>query len=381
MNMVNKNKNLIIIVIFFFLTLYSQKNLPRFDFIEYKSAVNLIAQNKNPYLSSNLKAEQKQIRDNLDIRDVAKNVPHIIKMWNPPIIFGLIYWTKDLSYYQALFIWQLISCLVFFFILAIFVKNNFNLKVNIINISSIFSLITFPPFWATFRHAQISFLILISFYYFIYFRDKNKNLLSGFFLSLSLIKPHLLYLIYILALGKDLKDKKFKSSFGLILGVTLLSLFALLIEKNIWSWYFNALKNPPIFKTTTIGSFIGNYFNVSIDFFKLLPSVVLSIFALYLVSSKKEVNSKLLILLVPLSLITSAYGWIFDHLVMLPSLFFVIIFLREKTRASLSLAFLTLINILACWHIFTGTYDDLIWYSCFICFLSIVCFNHRSVKV
>jgi hypothetical protein len=167
------------------------------------------------------------------------------------------------------------------------------------------------------------------------------------------LKPHLLYLVYLWLLLHAVRSRSIAVLVGLVLGAVGLTGAALLVRPDILWLYAAAIAEPPIYwQTPTLGSWLQLLSDVHEPWVRLLPSAItlLCLSGLWIFRSSVRTwvaQRSALYVLVPLSLLTSPYGWQFDHVLLLPAALWC--FSRAQTlapqRALLPGAVLILLNV------------------------------------
>ncbi len=363
------NKKHLLIILLLTITTTTQLTFPKYDFIQYWSSSKVLDTSLNPYKKENLETLQYSVR----------NFDDVIRMWNPPFIFPLIYPLKFFSNYNLIEnLWTLLAILTYvvcaYFLVKKYIGKSY--KEYFLYLSMI--LFAFPPFWALLHMAQIGFILLFAATSYLLFRDNKQYFLAGCLLSISLIKPHSFYLLYLFSFLSDIKIKNFKPILGFIFGGTVLFIASLLIAPDGWTWYIEAMKSPPVyFKTTTIGSFLMEVFGFQYKFLRFLPMFICVPICLKLLCKNlnEQMTRAITIAVIPLSQLTSPYGWPADQLAMLPSIIYLLSFIvseksLNKTRIKMILAFLVLLNLIGYIAASTRSYDELVWYTTII---SLIC--------
>ena len=312
------------------------------DLIEYWSSAKLLFSNgQSPYSVQALLEVQSQI---YTIKDYEQGVFPII-MWNPPFIFIFIFAFSLINFPSLIYIWFLASILIFLIGITKIIdllSQYFEVK-KITKYILYCSIIAFYPFSLGLFYGQITPILFISYIFFLfsYFnledinnKIKNDSYLGGILLSITLIKPHILYLNYLYILVYSFKSRNYKTIVAFFISASFLALFPMIFVKNIWeSWYLFISKSPPIYwKTPTIGSFlqeivIEDKLNLNMHLIRVLPSLFCFPAVLFYLIFKKHdnYNIKTFLLLTPLSLISSSYGWVYDQILLLPTLIFLLI--------------------------------------------------------
>lgn len=278
------------------------------DFLEYWSAAKLFVAKQNPYDGEKLEVIQASVRSTE--RDV-------VIMWNPPWIFAL---TSILNFIPAdigVGLWFICSIVLFTYVL--------NQLFDLFDVTSrsqkrwLYALsITFPPLLSNLDYGQLSIVLLFG-WTLLLKSMLSKNLLKGgvgFYITL--LKPHLLYVPYLFLL--------MKRRFAELMVGSIITMIALVVvclwNPSVVSNYFSAIKAPPInWRTPTIGTLLQEYGEgFSEIVLRTIPHVFGIVLLLVIVkrySSKS--NTALLLASVPVSLLFNSYGWIYDQLLLLPT--------------------------------------------------------------
>jgi hypothetical protein len=281
------------------------------DFIEYWSAGQLLLQGKNPYDLNELYRIQ-----------VSLGLPYEspIVMWNPPWLLLWILPLLLLPFKVAALAWLflnlvlLLSCGTVIWRLLSPAQPSRRIGVALIATTA------FVPGLSAIRMGQMSALLLVGVVGFLYGVEKGKPLLAGMFLTLTTIKPHLVYLLWIAVAWWVITERQWKVVVGA--GVTtVVSLSALTAISPIWvAAYHRALGSPPLYwASATLGSVLRLLIFKNWPNAQYLPSIVGGLlFVGYLLTKRPRFNwrtapSPLLLA----SVATAAYGWTFDQTVLL----------------------------------------------------------------
>lgn len=321
----------------------------RGDFLQYWTAAKLYLSGGNPYDLSEMTVAQRAYN----------TAPVTILQWNPPMIFPLTAAFSLLSFSTAALWWLVLMAACCAFALVKLIQNEaFALVSRPIRLQQVLFLATFYPFAASLYYGQISPLLLFGFVVLLLGLEFEGDrrvpaILAGMSFSLTLLKPHLLYLVYLWLLLNAVRSRSFATLAGLVLGGVGLTGAALLVRPDIVALYAAAIAEPPIYwQTPTLGSWLQLLSNVHEPWVRLVPSALtLLCLALMWVSRQSARfwfdSRSALYVLVPLSLLTSPYGWQFDHVLLLPTVLWC--FSRAQMlashRALLPGAVLILLNV------------------------------------
>lgn len=289
------------------------------DLLQYWSAAKLIMAGQNPYNVSALLEIQRTATP-----ETAAMINPII-IWNPPLIFIFILPLALFSFQESVRAWLVLSitCFLAATSLSTEVSSGRILKDR----KLLIYILSFYPFLLCLEDGQISFILLIALCVFLRLKDE-KPILAGFLLSFTLIKPHLLFLVYAYLLTEAFNQKKYGIIQGIFLGAALLTIFPLLLNPEIYTFYQQHIAAPPYYwQTPTLGSWLQKLAlhlgkTSWIPEVRYLPSIAALIGVLYLLIRNGvatfENRTKNILLLIPLSLFMNPYGWVFDQILILP---------------------------------------------------------------
>jgi len=292
--------------------------LGQMDLQQYWGAAKAFIHHQNPYhitVMSSYQAELGIITNSLWIR-----------LWNPPQIMTLIWPLGLVEFEHAIRIFLLLNLSIVIAVLLLIDSNQSSSKYQheiSFKISRALCILSFYPLISCLSYGQFSIILLFGL---VLFLSLKGRFFAGMALSLTLLKPHLLYLVYIAIVLESLRCKDFKIILGLTSGTILLFLPTLIYSPNILSWYLTALSEPPLyFKTPTLGSWLHELFGYEQRWVRILPSLLVSLgYVYYWISQKINFSRRTLLYLIPISLISSPYGWVFDQVLMLPSLLYIV---------------------------------------------------------
>ena len=281
------------------------------DFVQYWSAGQLLLQGKNPYDFDELY----RIEVSLGLPD---EVP--VVMWNPPWLLLWILPLLFLPFKVAALGWLYLNLVLFLscgtVIWRLLAPTQARRRIEVAWIATL----AFFPGLSAIRVGQMPTLVLVGVVGFLYCIVRDKPFLGGMFLVLTTIKPHLVYLLWIAVAWWVITERQWKVAVGA--GVTMVvSLGALTaISPMSVAGYQRALESPPLYwAPATIGTTLRLLVFRNWPSVYYLPSVVGGLlFVGYLLTRRSRLNWRTA--LSPLllgSVATAAYGWSFDHTVLL----------------------------------------------------------------
>lgn len=328
----------------------AQNSIGTLDFIQYWSAYKLYSSQSNPYNVELLYEMQRGLWPSV--------LPIAIICYCPPIVLPLLKFAALFnSFTLSAALWNATSILVLMMTSILFFKFiasdqacSFN---KFVKLKIVILLLSFVPSYALLYYGQVSFMLLLGLYAFIIVslrRDsisKYLKLFMGVVFTFSIIKPHIFLLIYIYTVLSSVRNKDYWFLTGFILGnLTLLSI-SFSTNAAVFFEYFEFIKNVPDWKTPTLGYWIGEYF-LDHDYLSkgIVPVIAALVFSLCYIRKNiynffgfrfqilekffsKFSEEDLIFVTVLLSIITCAYCWLFDFVLIIP----VLIYLFVKSDA------------------------------------------------
>ena len=299
------------------------------DFVEYWGAGQLLLRGENPYDPVLLyQVEQAAGWDG----------PSPVMMWNPPWTLVLMLPIILLSFPLAAFIWLFLNLggllICSSALWNVLTPEDIRERIWI----SWLSAVLFSPALFTLRIGQISIVILLGTAGFILLASKGRDTLAGICLAITMIKPHLLYLLYIVVLWWILRERRWRVLSGLISTMALLVGLLLLISPNILPYYWQAISQtlPLYWRTATLGAVLRGLYGAEFAWLQFFPALVAAfsvvVFLLYRRPTVHWPNDALPILLI--SIPTSMYGWSFDQVILLPIYLQIVAWVFQRKEAS-----------------------------------------------
>ena len=181
---------------------------------------------------------------------------------------------------------------------------------------------TFYPALLCLKLAQVTTLALLGLAGFLYFERRKQYGSAGLFLVLASIKPQLSYLFWIALLLDCLRPAKWKTLLSLGLGMASLSLITLLIRPTAFTDYLSLSRIGYVkIWPSALGGLLRIPFGASAQSFPLqFVPPALGVFWLIFYWDRHRARwcwSEQMPLLVTVSLLTAAYGWMFDQVLLL----------------------------------------------------------------
>ena len=295
------------------------------DFLQYWAGSRLFMRGENPYDAALILAEEQQVwQGKADVLPVL--------LWNPPLVFAPVFAFSMLKFSYAVLLWSLASaCLVLSSIVLCWrLYPITGESCTLFFWSRMVFLFTFYPIALSLYYGQIPPLLLFGLSAYLYHafshtKSSAATFSGGLFLSLTLIKPHLLYLIYLAILLNSFQTRNCKTLIGLFTGAVFLALLPVVFSPSIFHFYYSAMQTPPFYwKNPNLGSWLEEFFgaNQHIPLLRFGPTILLAgCFVLRSVLSRNPLKADVVYPLIPLSLLTSPYGWTYDQMLVIPTVF------------------------------------------------------------
>jgi len=296
------------------------------DVLQYRSAATLFLKGLDPYNKTLISDVQQKIWHGEPI-----SIPIIF--YTPPMALSLVFPMGLLPFTLTVHLWASImfglaleSCVLCYGLFGSISKQS-----QIIKFGLAFFFLTFFPFYTSFYFGQLSPLLLFGLVLSLVCFDRGNrgvmnNFLGGICLSVTFLKPHLLYLLYIYIFITSIREKEWKTLAGMMSGIIVLIVFPVLYNPKIISYFLHTIKSPPVFwKTPTLGSLLQGIDPSHGIILRFLPSILagsLLVLTLFLNKSNSSNTTKIYYLL-PLSLVTAPYGWIYDQMLLAPVIYFI----------------------------------------------------------
>ena len=296
------------------------------DFVEYWAAARVLLAGGNPYSPAAILTAEMPA-------GFAGKRP--LLMWNPPWTLPVILPFGALSYGRASACWLLLN-LVIVFACADCLWQEYGGDTRRRWLAWLLAASFFPLLTAL-GLGQIGPLILLGLTLFLRYQT-SRPLLAGAATVLIAVKPQLLYLFWMVLLLDCVRRRRWRLLLGAGGGLALASLTPLLLNPHVWRNYLDlagsgeVLRNPSPNFGTLLRLQLGNY--AWLQYVPMLFGIAwLAPFWRTRRASWNWSGELPLVLLV--SLVTTAYGWLFDQIVLLPAVMQVAVPLVRRRRLRL----------------------------------------------
>lgn len=320
---------------------------PQHDFIEYWTASHLLLHGGNPYSLTEMFEMQRSLGWN-------EQVPlmFVCPPWGLALIAPLGLCT---SYGAAWLAWS--AFLIFALAFSSWLLMNLyfaDLRIPEISDTAFHrSLIafTFYPVLLALKFSQISPLLLLGLSGFLYFTRSDRFVLAGLMLSLALLKPQLLFLIWIALLFDSVYCRRWKTLLASVAAVLAAIGIALLLDPQAFHQYRELLATSYLASNPSgiVAAIRIALIPQETHWMQFMPPVFGLSWLIFYWSRYRDRWDWLerMPALVTASVLTAAYGWIFDQTVLIVPII-ALCALRAQNERKISRADVTLYTALNC---------------------------------
>ncbi len=315
------------------------------DLIQYWSAAHIIMSGANPYDYKELSALQEPLLFSQGV----------IRIWNPPFIFPVILPFALFEFSDLRIVWGSISLGLFAGCVSLLLQNTAALDSKPNERIILYALLlTFSPLFETINWGQISIILLLAVtgWWLYYKRLGLDSFIAGGFLGLTVLKPHLFGLLYFFLLLTSIYKKKYSLITGFVTTVSLLTIIVLCIDNQIFTYYWHALSQPPIYwRNPNLGSLLQSFFPHTSPWIRSIP-ILAGVITLVLLFLRDRSTPRCFgpierhWTILPISLALAPYGWIYDQIVLLPFIIELFVFMRIGTFVRIGKSLLLLLAAL-----------------------------------
>jgi hypothetical protein len=311
-------------------------SVPVIDLVEYWSAAHLLVRGENPYSPAQMLALE---------RSAGWNRADPLLMWNPPWALPFVAPLGWSSYRITYLLWLGLN-LGIIFACANKLWEQYGGSPEKRYLAWILSL-TFVPTLVVLGLGQIGPLILAGLTLFLLWRER-RPWLAGAATVLLGIKPQLLYLFWIALLLWVVRERRWRVLGGAMIAFAVATLVPLFFRHSILTDYvaqFHAarlLSNP----SPNLGTLLRTWSSPNTNWLQFVPAALgVGWFAWYLKRVRWDWSCGMPLLLV-VSIATTSYGWVFDHVTLLPAVFEIATWTRwNDARARMVIFPYVLVNI------------------------------------
>jgi len=286
---------------------------PLVDFMEYWTSAHLLLNHQNPYsLAEVFRME----------RELGLDGPIPLMLLSPPLILPIIAplgWAQ--SYVLAWLVWVAVLAAAAALSSRMLMDVYFGeLRLPEISDTGFYRALfvfTFFPVLLCLRFAQTAPLMLLGLAGFLYFEKKRWPVPAGALLSLTLIKPHLTYLVWLALLLWTWETRRWRILLGTVGFTAFLTGIALLLDPHVLGEYLYLIRSPYMQAYPAgVASLIRKMTEgVGTFWIQLVPTAIGLIWFVVYWRRNRGVWSWIehLPMVLTVSVFTSPYGWHFDQ--------------------------------------------------------------------
>ncbi len=282
------------------------------DFIQYWAAAKLLIEGKNPYDSIAMVEVEQTI-------DSVRTEP--ILMWNPPWTLVLALPFALLPFGIASWFWLVVNvalALTCGMLLWHMYLRGRNLRIWLGALCTA----CFMPVLQAIQMGQISLWLLVGVTGFLVAIREKRFYLAGAALFFLTIKPHVVLIFIAAVVWWILREKKWRILVGGVAALFAASVVVGLISPAVFSQYLHAAASPPLYwRSASMGTWLRTLFGADKQWLQFLPTVIgLAGFIVWALRYKDNWEWPSLVPgLLLASTISSAYGWGFDQVTLIPA--------------------------------------------------------------
>jgi hypothetical protein len=312
------------------------------DFEAYRSAYQAFIQGENPYDDTTLKLIQQLRYSDIDTP---------ILVFNPPLFFPLFSPILAFDFSVAAHLLFVMNIVALFLTIWLLRKSEHAEHVAILPLLA--SVVIFVPVLVCLFFNQVSIILTLCIAAALYYMGREQDFVAGLCAVPLLIKPHIAYLLIVALVALIIRKKRWSIMYGFVIGMTVLSLVAELLHPKIHTmWLFR--EHLPTYYVIGSGvpSMIRAYIQESsgevVNWpYLVIPLVLTACVFFYSLRNVEFQHPKRFLALIPLSLLSAPYGFIFDQSALVLTQVFLMIEVSARSNARLlaTLAFLISLNV------------------------------------
>lgn len=286
-----------------------------YDFYYLWSAGKIAAMGGDPYDIVNLKSQLALL--GWPASENAQTITHI------PIIFWIYILLSYIPFEISRVLW--FGFIAFLFLCTISAQinfiNSFSVNKKLPKHLYFFLALVFPFFLGNLAYGQVNIISFLGLIFGLKYASKDSAHRSGAFLSLTIIKPHLLIPLYVSYFIYFLRERKFSFHVYFLAGVLIQALLSWLLAPEIFNFYIKHFSSLMIETSSLFCASIAQ--NLSIYFDSIWIRPILLIFASIVSAIYTFPNKNLQFLsvyfLLPLSLCVAPYVWSHSFILLFPT--------------------------------------------------------------
>ena len=289
------------------------------DLLGYWGGSRLLWEGENPYDSDRLRVLQQQISGHpLECVPGCPHPPLPVIVYNPPWLSVWLAPIAALPFRVAVVGWLFLNLALVLSAATLLWKVFDERRLPVVG--AWIGAVAFIPTLSNLQMGQMGGLLVFGLAGFVFFTSRGRDFPAGMCLALTTIKPHVVYLPWIAVVCWVVLERRWRVFAG-VAAVLLPSLGAVaLVSPRALVGYQSILANPPLhLRTPTLGGVSRLLLFHDAPRIQYLPALVAgSALAVYLLWKRPRIDWKTAMgPLLLVSVTTAAYGWSYDHVVLL----------------------------------------------------------------
>jgi len=308
------------------------------DFVAYWATGRLLLEGGNPYDAGALLELQRAVGSRFVDAGVVRNPP-----WVLPFLLPF----AALPFAAGWYVWAICQILLVG-VSAVLLWKLFGGRAR--PTKAILLTFLFPPALFVALGGQIGGLLLLGLAGFTWAVEQRRDFLAGLFLGLLTLKPHLLLPFGVVVLLWTFRERRFAPLLGAATVVAASCVLALLLQPDLFDYYavFARAEIPEEDVVSTPGAALRLLFGFDRFWIQWLPAVIgigwgVRRFHLW---RDKWLWSEQLPLLAAVSWLSAPYGWVYDMVLLVPTVLDAAVHLERFANPGLSRRALTLFLLL-----------------------------------
>lgn len=339
-------------------TLLKPEMLAADDFPQYWAAGRLAGMGENSYSPMRITQLKEQLGLNTEQMVVAI-------MWTPPWTLALVIPFGILDYIHARIIYLLINIAILLYCANLGWQLYGGTKEK--RWIAWILMFTFGPTISVLEKGQVTPFILLGVLLFLSYSERPKYAwLAGVFAALISVKPQLFYLFWITFPVWIILKRKWFVFLSFSLTLILATGIALVFNPHVIQQYVHAIlyETPSAWATPTIGGYLRLFFGIDRFWLQFIPMLI-GLIWLFIYGCKhlKTWNwIEAFPLLIMSSILTTAYAWTYDQVIMILAIFPAFILLIKKRWNWTTMLLVIIYGVIQGMDVYLHRYFNEFWF-------------------
>lgn len=298
----------------------------RKDLIAFWAGASLFLRGANPYSPEELE----RFYAGLSFEPMYHQI-----FWNPPWCLTTLGWFGLISFHTLVLAWLAVGISAVSAALLLMKSAIQPERSNFSFFLQLTVILSFYPLAFCLGMGQLSaFLLLITVMLGIALQRRTpRDFWIGAATSLLLLKPHLFHLVLLIAAWEILSQRRLQIVLGFVIAALLQLLLPLLWMPQIYTFYSSS-QVPTFWFNSSLGALMQS-FSPEETWRRFIPMVVFDVALLLAwprIRQKVSLMKAFWLLVMPLSLLSAPYAWLYDFVLLIPALQILIITAFSESR-------------------------------------------------